>query len=59
MLAVLFSMDEHFLLIDEPTNHLDASTRELVRDYLKQKKGFILVSHDRDFRFLIDVVSQQ
>ncbi len=49
MLAVLFSMDEHFLLIDEPTNHLDASTREVVRDYLKQKKGFILVSHDRDF----------
>lgn len=49
MLAVLFSMDEHFLLIDEPTNHLDAPTREIVRDYLKQKKGFILVSHDRDF----------
>lgn len=49
ILAVLFSMDEHFLLIDEPTNHLDAPTRELVRDYLKQKKGFILVSHDRDF----------
>lgn len=49
MLAVLFSMDEHFLLIDEPTNHLDAPTREVVRDYLKQKKGFILVSHDRDF----------
>lgn len=49
MLAVLFSMDEHFLLIDEPTNHLDLPTREVVRDYLKQKKGFILVSHDRDF----------
>lgn len=49
MLAVLFSMDEHFLLIDEPTNHLDAPSREVVRDYLKQKKGFILVSHDRDF----------
>lgn len=49
MLAVLFSMDEHFLLIDEPTNHLDAPTREVVCDYLKQKKGFILVSHDRDF----------
>ncbi|MBQ7954895.1 MAG: ABC-F type ribosomal protection protein [Lachnospiraceae bacterium] len=49
MLAVLFSMEEHFLLIDEPTNHLDAPARELVRDYLKQKKGFILVSHDRDF----------
>ena len=42
MLAVLFSMDEHFLLIDEPTNHLDAPTREVVCDYLKQKKGFIL-----------------
>ncbi len=49
MLAVLFSMEEHFLLIDEPTNHLDAFGREIVREYLKQKKGFILVSHDRDF----------
>lgn len=49
MLAVLFSMEHKFLLIDEPTNHLDAPTRELVRDYLNQKKGFILVSHDRDF----------
>lgn len=49
MLAVLFSMDHRFLLIDEPTNHLDMPAREIVRDYLKQKKGFILVSHDRDF----------
>ena len=49
MLAVLFSMDNQFLLIDEPTNHLDVAAREIVRDYLKQKKGFILVSHDRDF----------
>lgn len=49
MLAVLFSMDNRFLLIDEPTNHLDMPTRVIVREYLKQKKGFILVSHDRDF----------
>lgn len=49
MLAVLFSMEERFLLIDEPTNHLDAEARESVREYLKEKKGFILVSHDRDF----------
>lgn len=47
MLAVLFSRDNYFLLIDEPTNHLDEPTRELLRDYLNQKKGFILVSHDR------------
>lgn len=47
MLAVLFSKDNNFLLIDEPTNHLDLEARENVRDYLKLKKGFILVSHDR------------
>lgn len=47
MLAVLFSKENNFLLIDEPTNHLDVEARENVRDYLKQKKGFILVSHDR------------
>ncbi|MED9904560.1 MAG: ATP-binding cassette domain-containing protein [Lachnospiraceae bacterium] len=48
MLAMLFSMDHHFLLLDEPTNHLDMVTREVLRDYLKTKKGYILVSHDRD-----------
>ena len=47
MLALLFSRENYFLLIDEPTNHLDMSTRELVRDYLNTKKGFILISHDR------------
>lgn len=48
MLAVLFSSENEFLLIDEPTNHLDKQARELVKKYLATKKGFILVSHDRD-----------
>lgn len=49
MLAVLFTKENHFLLIDEPTNHLDMETRKVVSEYLNSKKGFILVSHDRDF----------
>ena len=49
MLAILFSKENNFLLIDEPTNHLDMETRELVKTYLNTKKGFILVSHDRNF----------
>ena len=48
MLAVLFSGENDFLLIDEPTNHLDKEARNTVKDYLASKKGFILVSHDRD-----------
>ena len=48
LLAVLFSGENEFLLIDEPTNHLDALSREKVKEYLASKKGFILVSHDRD-----------
>lgn len=48
-LAVLFSRENNFLLIDEPTNHLDIRGRELVSQYLRGKKGFILVSHDRSF----------
>lgn len=48
MLAILFSEENYFLLIDEPTNHLDQASREIVKEYLRQKKGFILVSHDRD-----------
>lgn len=49
LLAALFLNEEHFLLIDEPTNHLDINARALVAKYLKRKKGFILVSHDRIF----------
>ncbi|MBH5320271.1 ABC-F type ribosomal protection protein [Paenibacillus sp. GSMTC-2017] len=49
LLAVLFIHDNRFLLIDEPTNHLDLHARKLVGDYLNTKRGFILVSHDRDF----------
>lgn len=48
LLAVLFSGENDFLLIDEPTNHLDQAARENVKMYLASKKGFILVSHDRD-----------
>lgn len=53
MLAVLFSGENEFLLIDEPTNHLDQVARDIVKNYLASKKGFILVSHDRD---LLDAV---
>ena len=49
LLAALFLNEGHFLLIDEPTNHLDIKAREMVSAYLKRKKGFILVSHDRRF----------
>lgn len=48
LLAALFLNEGHFLLIDEPTNHLDSGARESVAAYLKKKKGFILVSHDRN-----------
>lgn len=53
MLAVLFSGDNDFLIIDEPTDHLDFDARETVKAYLAKKKGFILISHDRD---LLDAV---
>ncbi|MGN1231047.1 MAG: ribosomal protection-like ABC-F family protein [Anaerotignum sp.] len=47
LLAALFLKEHAFLLIDEPTNHLDLEGRKAVSRYLQQKKGFILVSHDR------------
>lgn len=49
LLAALFLNEGHFLLIDEPTNHLDVKARQRVSAYLKRKKGFLLVSHDRQF----------
>lgn len=49
LLISLFLKGKNFLLIDEPTNHLDSETKENLVKYLKKKKGFILVSHDREF----------
>jgi len=49
LLAILFLRENKFLLIDEPTNHLDVQSRIVVAEYLKSKKSFILVSHDRTF----------
>ena len=49
LLAALFLGENRFPLIDEPTNHLDLRGREMVSRYLRGKKGFILVSHDRAF----------
>lgn len=46
-LAALFTRTNAFPLIDEPTNHLDQEGRHLLGAYLRRKRGFILVSHDR------------
>lgn len=48
LLISLFLKRNNFLLIDEPTNHLDIETRNNLISYLEKKKGFILVSHDRN-----------
>lgn len=38
------------MLLDEPTNHLDIESIEWLEDYLKSRKGsLLLVSHDRKF----------
>lgn len=45
----MFANSTGFQLIDEPTNHLDIEGRKVVADYLRAKKGFIVISHDRNF----------
>lgn len=47
-LAGLFLKKNHFVLFDEPFSHLDAEGRKKTAQFLKRKKGFILVSHERD-----------
>jgi lincosamide and streptogramin A transport system ATP-binding/permease protein len=47
LIASLFLDDRDFALLDEPTDHLDADGKRAVTDYLKSKRGFIVVSHDR------------
>lgn len=49
MLAILFSLDNNFLLIDEPTNHLDSNGRRVLAKYLETKSGYIIISHDVEF----------
>ena len=49
LLAILFLGEDRFLLIDEPTNHLDLHGREVLSRYLRGKRGYLLVSHDRAF----------
>ena len=49
LLAILFLRPHAYLLIDEPTNHLDMAGRDVVSRYLNEKRGFLLVSHDRAF----------
>ena len=47
LLALLFLRENAYPLLDEPTNHLDQQARQTVAQYLQQKTGFLLVSHDR------------
>lgn len=54
LIIALFLRKNAFVLLDEPTNHLDEEGKQAVLNYLSQKKGFILVSHDCDL--LDDVV---
>ncbi len=49
LLIALFLRKDTYLLLDEPTNHLDIQGKKDVAEYLKRKKGFLVVSHDRDF----------
>ncbi|MDF2842970.1 MAG: transporter related [Herbinix sp.] len=45
----LFLRKNAFVLLDEPTNHLDLEGKQILADYLRNKKGFLVVSHDRSF----------
>ena len=49
LIIALFLKSNSFVLLDEPTNHLDICGKEELKNYLKKKRGFILVSHDREF----------
>ncbi len=49
LMIALFLRKDTFVLLDEPTNHLDLKGKEVIANYLKKKKGFLVISHDRDF----------
>jgi lincosamide and streptogramin A transport system ATP-binding/permease protein len=49
LITALFLRVNSFALIDEPTNHLDMRGRLNLGNYLSDKNGFIVISHDRHF----------
>lgn len=49
LIISLFLKKDSYPLLDEPTDHLDMKGRVLLGEYLSGKKGFILISHDRNF----------
>ncbi len=49
LLIPLFLREGCYPLLDEPTANLDLEARRAVAQYLRGKRGFLLVSHDRDF----------
>ena len=49
LMIALFLRPNTFILMDEPTNHLDIRGKQAIAAYLKQKSGFLVVSHDRQF----------
>lgn len=59
LMIALFLRKNSFILLDEPTNHLDIDGKMAIAEYLSGKKGFIVVSHDREFldRVIDHVVS--
>lgn len=54
LMIALFLRPNTFILMDEPTNHLDIRGKQAIAAYLKQKSGFLAVSHDRQ---LLDEVA--
>lgn len=48
MLALLFCGENEFLLLEDPTTNLDMEERAVIKAYLAKKKGFLMITHDRD-----------
>lgn len=54
-LAGILIHNPEIILLDEPTNHLDLEARELLYNYIKQTKSFVVVvSHDIKLLNLVD-----
>ncbi len=48
-IITLFLRKNAYVLFDEPTNHLDLEGKQMLTSYLRNKSGFLIVSHDRAF----------
>lgn len=55
-LAIGFAMNSKWLFLDEPSNNLDKEGKKVLLEYIRKRKGIIMISHDPLLYESVDVI---